>query len=293
MIWHPPLFPRAWSETGKTLVLLSVFAYLAVEIAGDPVRPAAFFLGVLAVGIVGLLGWQVYRLLDLLSLRYVLSDRTVSVHFASARLVVPLTSLFGVNNATDLADDAPRSLLSRLLGRWHWQETGRFTTSRSRDHLALLVTSTGTFVVSPADRDGFVAALAAMVERASPSGIKSPQLYPSRWAVLPVWSDRLAHVLLAAGLVGVLALFGYVFARYASLPPFVPLHYNILGEADFVGTRAEVFKLPAIGTIIFLANAVLGSLVHSVEKVVAYLLFAMGIVAQLALLVAIIRILTA
>ena len=93
--------------------------------------------------------------------------------------------------------------------------------------------------------------------------------------------DRLLLLLLVSGIAANIFLFAYLGWHYQSLPQFLPLHYTALGEVDRIGTKSEVFKLPAIGLIVLGANASFGLLVYGRERTLAYLLLGAAILEQL------------
>ena len=92
--------------------------------------------------------------------------------------------------------------------------------------------------------------------------------------------DRLVHVLLAMGLLLNLALFAYIGWRYRALPESLPLHFDILGQPDRLGVRSEIFKLPAIGLLLLVLNSLFGLAIYRWEKLGAYLLLGVTIIAQ-------------
>jgi hypothetical protein len=92
--------------------------------------------------------------------------------------------------------------------------------------------------------------------------------------------DRLVLVLLALGLLLNLALFAYVGWRYRALPESLPLHFDILGQPDRLGGRSEIFKLPAIGLLLWFLNAIFGLAIQSREEMGAYLLLGVTPVIQ-------------
>lgn len=93
-------------------------------------------------------------------------------------------------------------------------------------------------------------------------------------------SDRLMHALLALGLLLNLTLFAYIGWRYRALPESLPLHFDILGQADRFGVRSEIFKLPAIGLLLWVLNALFGLAIHRLEKSGVYLLLGVTTVVQ-------------
>jgi hypothetical protein len=117
-----------------------------------------------------------------------------------------------------------------------------------------------------------------------------PEVIMPRIVRLSLWRDRAALGLLLAGFVGNLVLLAYVSYKFPVLPPLLPLHYNSLGEIDFIGTRAEAFKIPLIGTVAVLADLVVGAAIHTREKVAARIVLSTAIVVQVILLVAVVKI---
>jgi hypothetical protein len=103
---------------------------------------------------------------------------------------------------------------------------------------------------------------------------------------LSLWRDRVALGLLAASVLGVLALAGYVYAWMPSLPPFLPLHYNGVGGVDLIGPRTDLYKMPAIGAVVFLADVIVAAIFHRDERFAAYTLLAASVLVQVMLIVA-------
>jgi uncharacterized membrane protein len=83
------------------------------------------------------------------------------------------------------------------------------------------------------------------------------------------------------GLVGVLALFGWLSFAYPSLPAQIPLHYDIRGGADRIGPRVGLLALPIIGMLAWTVNGLLGGLIHPRQQVAAYLLWGGAIAVQI------------
>jgi uncharacterized membrane protein len=100
------------------------------------------------------------------------------------------------------------------------------------------------------------------------------------WVIGP---DRLVHVLLVLGLLLNLALFACIGWRYRALPESLPLHFDILSQPDRLGVRSEVFKLPAIGLLLFVLNSLLSLAIQHWEKVGAHLLLGVTPVVQVLL----------
>lgn len=77
------------------------------------------------------------------------------------------------------------------------------------------------------------------------------------------------------------ALFLYLAAIYRSLPTLLPLHFAASGQVDRIALKREAFRLPSIALLVFLANFLLGALLHGRERVAARLLLGAALLTQL------------
>jgi hypothetical protein len=123
----------------------------------------------------------------------------------------------------------------------------------------VVVTPTLAYGISPADPDGFLDAF-EIRQHIGPIRLLSYQHHQPEILSWPVWGDRLTHLLLALGLAANLTLFAYLCWHYPS--------------------RTEILRLPAIGLVALIANSSLGILIHSRQRVGAYLLWGGAIVVQ-------------
>jgi len=147
------------------------------------------------------------------------------------------------------------------------------------------VTPTITYGISPSDPEGFLADF-ELRRRLGPIRPLHQRYVQARFLNLPLWSDRIAHLLLALGSAANAALFAYICSIYPALPRFLPIHFDALGQVARIGARSEILKLPVYGLIVLLLNSVLGFWLFNREKLAAYMLFAAAILAQVLLWVA-------
>lgn len=85
----------------------------------------------------------------------------------------------------------------------------------------------------------------------------------------PIWTDRWAVALAVLGL-AVNAGFAFVlWYRFESFPELIALHYNAFGEADLIGSRNEIYKIPLISTIIWASNTALAVVTSPYDRVLA------------------------
>ena len=57
--------------------------------------------------------------------------------------------------------------------------------------------------------------------------------------------------------------------RFETFPELIALHFNPFGEADLIGSKNDIFKLPLIGGLIWAANALLAVVASPLDRVLA------------------------
>lgn len=109
-------------------------------------------------------------------------------------------------------------------------------------------------------------------------------------ARLAIPRDPYVAVLVAASLLGIGGLVAYVAIAVPALPPLLPLHYDGSGSVDLIGPRADLYKMPGIGAVVFIADLVLALLIYRQERGAALTLLATSVLVQLMLVVATINV---
>lgn len=147
----------------------------------------------------------------------------------------------------------------------------RLYTTRAAEQSLLVRTAQQSYLISPANVEGFLAdyrtrRLLGPIARWT-QGQRLPALFG-----LAVWRDDLVRWVFLPGLLLNLTLFGYLAARYPHLPPRMILSFDPRGMGDRIGVRSELFLLPMTGLGILLLNSVLAAWVHRRERVLSLLL---------------------
>ena len=93
--------------------------------------------------------------------------------------------------------------------------------------------------------------------------------------------DRALQILFAATLLVNLALFGYLALRFDLLPDNLPLHFDVIGQPDRIEAKSSIFGLAIIGLIVFLVNAVMGTLTHRQQRAASLLLAVSALLIQI------------
>ncbi len=219
---------------------------------------------ILSLPLLALLGYLVYGLFNL---RYQLHRNALTIVWGATQHIIPLGSIREVVRGEDLGEEIKvRGMRwpGYVVGSGQIEGIGRtlFYATEPVAGQLLVVTPTLAYSISPADADGFLDAF-EIRQQMGPIQLLSYEHRQPRFLRWPLWRDRLAYLLLALGLATNLVLFAYHCWRYPALG------------------RADVFRLPAIGLVALIANSSLGILIHSRQRVAAYLLWGGSVVVQL------------
>lgn len=77
--------------------------------------------------------------------------------------------------------------------------------------------------------------------------------------LIPSTADKLVDLL---GWIVLLAIWGWTFSHFSTLPETIPTHYNAAGEADDFGGKTSIIRLPIIATLLFIGVTVLNRYPH-------------------------------
>jgi len=72
-------------------------------------------------------------------------------------------------------------------------------------------------------------------------------------------TDKIVEVL---GALFVWASWSIVNANYSSLPDVIPIHFDASGTADGFGDKSNIFALPVVSTVVFIALTILNRFPH-------------------------------
>jgi len=289
MRFRPRRWPGVLAGAGLALLFLAVDVWLVRRIAGRTPDLVSLLLGLLGLLTLPVLAAIGYGLYGLLSLAYDMNRNRLLIRWASSEEVIPMGHVIRVVEGSQLLDCV------RWRGmRWPGHMIGRgevegpegvpvlsFATEPLRRQL-LLITPGLAYAISPFDREGFLAALAVRRQMGAVQQVLQEARHPHllTWSL---WGDRKLWWLILAGVVANGALFAYLCWRYAALPPLIPLHFDRLGQADRIGARAELFRLPVIGLLALLLDGVLSGVLHPRHRVASYLLLGGAVMVQVLL----------
>ncbi len=219
---------------------------------------------VLSLPLLVLLGYLVYGLFNL---RYQLHRNALTIVWGATQRIIPMNSIREVVWGEGLEGEIKvRGIRwpGYMVGLSQIEGIGRtlfYATEPVAEQL-VVITPHRAHSISPADPDGFLQAL-EIRQHMGPIQLLDYEHRQPAFLGWPVWRDRLAHLLLALGLGANLMMFAYLCWRYPA------------------SGRVDVFRLPAMGLVTLIANSSLGVVIHSRQRVGAYLLWGGAIAVQL------------
>ena len=290
MEWRPRRLRGFLVGLGIVAGIAVLDVLLVIWIIHRPVDLLTFVLGLIVAFSLPALGLMVYWLYSLAGMQYTLERNGLIITCGAAKQIIPMNSI------QQIMPGAGRVLEGRMWGvRWPgcWLGHGHlaglgltlFYATTPLDEQLLVITPTLTYAISPGNQEAFIQDFETR-RRLGPLKPWSQESQQARFASWPIWSDRMAHVILGLGLLLNAALFAYLCWRYPELPSVVPLHFDASGAVDRSGMRASLFVLPTIGLLTWVGNGTLGLLLRAREQVAAYLLWCGTLLVQVLLIVA-------
>ncbi|MBN1178409.1 MAG: DUF1648 domain-containing protein [Anaerolineae bacterium] len=290
--------PQTGLRVGVILIaaILIVAAGLVALAATQPVTIWTFVAGLAAL--VGLISAALigYWIGGLIRSGYALDRNALTITWGANELVIPTPQIKQAILGSDLT-----GRLHFHGVRWpgYWVGDGEveglgrvvFYATEPPAQQVFLVTEGLTYAISPEEGESFLRTLQTRLQMGPTQLVESSSKGPAflQWHF---WRDALALALLVGGFVVILGLLGLLTARFPALPRLLPLHFDASGNPDRLGPRGEVFFVPVIGLLVWLANGTLGGLLYRRERLVSYLFWAGALLVQMLLWAAAIGILT-
>ncbi len=278
------------------VIMLSIFlvdALLFYALRNSPISIVSFVLGLFLALSALLLAALAYLLLGLFRLRYLIGRDSLVIFWAMRQEVIPLAAIESVARMADISHEIKARGAcwpGHCVGRGRDQRGRRvwfYSTGRRGEEL-LIITPTMSYVISPDNPTGFLAALQAR-RRLGPAQDLQQTKIESGLPGLAIWRDWTALGLSVAGAVANAALLGYLALRYPDLPELVPLLLEA-GQVKLIGAKAELFEVPVMGLTVLLANTAVGFALHRWERLATYVLGFVALLVQILCWVAVLSV---
>lgn len=226
----------------------------------------------------------IYRTWALFTLEYWLDRNGVTIRWANTQQIVPLTAIRHAIEEGVEETGAPG------WSAWPMPHVRRTQTAESA-HVLLcatqplaqcLVLDAGEtqFAISPRNKSDF---LAMMQEYYRLGPAANLQITEVRGSLLGrfLGESQVGLLLIAIGLVGVLALFGRLMVQFPDLPSALPFRYSSAGLPEVVRDKGSLFILPAMGLLAWLVNGLWGIwMMRRQQPTGAYMLWGGAIIVQ-------------
>lgn len=307
MIFQPAPFTDGRRALLAGLLLIALDLLVAVIMAARPVGVFTFLLLLLLLALWLPIGYVLWRAWVCLSLSYWIDRNAITLVWGPIRQVIPIGDVVEVRRGAAVAAmlaetrlaQGPNGQVDRpaLAIAQRWPAAARFVlygpdlgtrrllrgskvysvASQPLPDQLLLHGASGIYGISPADPDGFLAALQQQHQLGPTHLVTDHRRWP-RIVRHPLWQDRFLLSLLVAGFLGTLLLLGIALSRFTALPFALPQWDSL--------DRRMIFLFPIFGLAVWLINGVWGLLVYERQRVAAGLLWGGALAAQAAALVA-------
>ena len=258
-------------------------------------NPANLFPWLLALLVMLLVtGLAVYWAIIAFRLHYHINRNGLAIEWGLGQQRIPFDNIEQIVSGKSFASKASYRGMSLAGLRFGTGEltgygTLNFRTTAPVENCLLVVTADRSYVISPKKPESFLRAW----QIRQPLGPTQKWTEGARrhWPLnIPVLNDQLMWALLGAAAFLLLSLLGSISLNYPDYPGALPVHFDVLGRADRIAPKIELFILPAVGGVVWLVNAVLGTLVYNKERMAAYLLWGSTAVMQFCLWIALLTI---
>jgi hypothetical protein len=282
--WKPKRLLGSSVAISAILAIFLLDGLLLYVLTGQPPSFISFFLGLmmaLSLPLVIILGYLLY---GLFGLKYLMGRDSLIISWTRRQEIIPLAAIESILSVETLEDKIKiRGLRwpGYCIARGHSDKTEEvlfYSTDRPAEQL-LITTPMMSYVISPSNPTGFLSALRAR-QRLGPARELQQTREDRGLGALPIWHDWKALGLAASGALANVGLFAYITARYPYLPELVPL-LSDAGQVKLIGTKDELFEMPIIGLVVFLANTILGFVLHRWERPLTYFLTALALLVQI------------
>ena len=261
MVYAPPSDGSRWQGLAALCWLVLTDALLLAWLALKPIGWISFLLLLVFLVTLPVLVHLTMRTWGAFNLEYWLDRNALRVRWAGTCQVIPLHCIRRIIEGVDEMSLRPSPLdwpspFVRIVEGGQGRKLVRLA-SVSLDQCLLIETDNGIFAISPADPVGFLEELQALNRLGLSRTLPLVREHPTNYYALATESPA-GRWLLLAGLIGCLALFGYLMIRFPHLPEALVFHYNRQGVPDSIRPKNALFLLPVIGLLTYLTNTLAG-----------------------------------
>lgn len=296
MVFAAKPAPARWEGVAAVLWIMLIDLLVIVWALRRPIDLLQFLLFLVLVSSIPVLIHLIYRTWAAFTLEYWIDRNAITLRWAHLHQVIPTQSVRAVSHGAALP------VAVGGLRRWPMPfldiaaaptpESVNLCATRPPAECVILQTDAGVYALSPADVEGFIAALQARYRLGATQAL-APQRVQRAWLASILSEDRLGAWLLLIGLAGVLVLFAVLTISFPNLPDILAVRYNSQGAPEEIREKTALFRLLVIGLLAWGVNAGAGLwLVRQQQRIGAHMLWGGAIVVQSFLLLALVSLIT-
>ncbi len=284
MAWKPPKALGLAVGLIVALTILGIDVFLVRTMVGQDIGLNLYLTALAVLFSFPLLLFWCYWYYALLTLRYYLDRNGLVISTGAYRDTVPMESIQSIIPGSQVSPCQGFRGVSwpgYMVGRIDLKDHGLLRTHSTEplERQLVVVTDTVCYGISPKNAGRFLEDYAVRRALEPMQRLKQGREL-SPFAALPVWRDRWFWGSVILGFGANAALFGLISSLYGRLPDSVPMHFNAQGEVDRISSKAGLFVIPGIGALMLLLNGFLGVFLHRKERLGAYLLVFMTLIAH-------------
>jgi hypothetical protein len=235
---------------------------------------------------------MLYWSIAALRLSYQIDRNGLVIRWGASRLVVPSQCIQSMTVGSELKvseGGEPTWHAFRGIG-WAGLRAGRARlsddvparvyTTASLAQSTVVHTPDNAYILSPHNPDAFVEAW-SIRRPLGPTQYWQEEEQRAWILNLPLWRDRAAWILIGLGLLANLVIHVYLSLVFEHLPTRLSFHFDLLGQADRIASRAEILRLPQVALLMLALDLAIGFAVYRRQRVAALLIWGGGLILQL------------
>jgi hypothetical protein len=147
-----------------------------------------------------------------------------------------------------------------------------FYAAAPRKQQVIVRTAGVAYAISPADREGFMAALRERLTMGPTQEVEERSTHPG-FVDWPIWQDRFGLLMLGGSAILLILLVGVLCWRYPYLPAEIALRFTAGGAPLLVGPARRIFYFALLGAGFLLINTSVGLFFYHRERPITYFLW--------------------
>lgn len=225
------------------------------------------------------------------TMRYIVSTAGITIRWGPIRHHIPINRIQLMIRGK--GEERPRvrgvSWFGYHVGRGEVGDEKRvlfFSTHRVPEDIVYIRTEDAIYAVSPQDTSRFITDSQKAYEASQGDAPAGPLVERDFVAAHPIWSDRVAQVLMLVSLALNVALWAYIFANYPHMSNEITIEFPPIGDITTLHSRDAIFRIPGTASAVLGVNLAASLLFQPRERAATYLLLSGTIFLQVVFWVA-------